>query len=51
MQKTCRSSTGRPGRSTQSRTSGDCPRYSTSRGANNCPTRGLAGDLFAPRRP
>ncbi|MGO9177428.1 MAG: hypothetical protein ACLQED_15015 [Desulfobaccales bacterium] len=50
-QKTCRGSAGRPGRSTKSRTSGDCPRDSTSRCANNCAPCGLAGHLLAPRRP
>jgi hypothetical protein len=51
MQKTCRGPTGRPGRSTRSRTPGDCPRDCTSRSANDCPPCDLAGDLFAPRRP
>ena len=35
----------------KSGTSGDCPRNCTSRCANSCPPCGLAGDLFASRRP
>ena len=51
MQKTSSSSTGRSGCSTNSSTSGYCPRNCTSRCANSCAPYGLAGDLFTPYRP
>lgn len=48
-QNTRRGSAGRPSRSTDSRTSGDCSRDRASRRAHNCTPCGLPGELLAPR--